>query len=190
MTHTHLTDDQLIAMCVDTSDAPDDAQPSGCALCEQRRAALESMLDEVGTVATAAADAAFPTDRLARQHDRIMHRVDMVGHVGRVIAFPAPPPARVTSLRPTPVRRWIAGAAAAGLLIGMAAGHLVHEMPAFGRAPASPQASLGRGSVQFVNSSSAADAEFLQEIETAVSSGPAGLRRLDQITPIVWSEPR
>lgn len=190
MTHTHLTDDQLIAMCVDTSDAPDAAPPTGCLACEQRRAQLEGLLDEIGANATAAADAAFPQERLARQHDRIMHRVDMLGHVGRIIAFPAAPPVRATSLRPKPVRRWVAGAAAAGLLIGMVAGHLVHEIPAFGRTPQATQALLNKNAAQFANSNSAADAVLLREIETAVSMGPAGLRRLDQITPISWVEPR
>lgn len=192
MNHTHLTDDQLIAMCVDTSDAPDDAQPTGCLTCEQRRAHMAALLDEVGADATAAADAAFPPEKLARQHERIMHRVDMLGHVGRVIAFPAAPPVAATSLRPKPVRRWVAGAAAAGLLIGMVAGHLVHEMPAFGRTPEPRQAVLIRpvSAAPFGTTNAAADAELLREVETAVSSGPAGLRGIDRITPIVWSEPR
>jgi hypothetical protein len=191
MNHTHLTDDELIAMCVDTSDAPvGDSQAAVCPHCQSRRAALAGLLDEIGDVATATTDAAFPPEKLTRQQARIEQRLDMIGHVGRVIAFPAAPPPRATSMmHPKPVRRWVAGAAAAGLLIGMVAGHLVHEIPTFGPPVQGQPTTLARqGTGTFT--ASQADAELLSEVEAAVRFGPAGLRRLDQITPISWSEPR
>ena len=95
-------------------------------------------------------------------------------------------------LRPTPIRRWVAGAAAAGLLIGMAAGHFVHELPALREPAAAPQQVVLTRSPVLPRraASTVSDDEFLREIEYAVSSsGPAALRRIDALTPVAWEVP-
>ena len=134
MKHTHLTDEQLIATCVDGT-APDGTALDGttldgtaaCGECQARLASLATLLNEVNATANATADAAFPPERLARQHARILSRLVPHRQLARIIAFPH---ARHTSMpSPRPIRRWVAGAAAAGLVVGMVAGHLAHELP-------------------------------------------------------------
>jgi hypothetical protein len=190
MKHTHLTDDQLIATCV-TGAAP--VTPLGCPTCEERRAAVAGMLDEISTSAAEEFEAAFPPERLSRQYTRILQRLEQQGRLGRVIAFPLGQARRASLLRPRPVRRWVAGAAAAGLVIGMAAGHLVHELPAFrGASTAAQQSALNRPAPlpRHAVAATVSDDEFLLEIERAVgSSGPAALRRIDAVTPVAWEVP-
>ena len=78
-----------------------------------------SMMHEA---ASQEADSAFTADRLHDQRDRIMRRIERHDHPAEVVAFPHQ---RVPSHVPTvhrmlgPARRWVAGAAAAGLAAGM-----------------------------------------------------------------------
>jgi len=203
MKHTHLTDEQLIAMCVTGSASsvePYDVEGIACSLCERRRATLAGFLDEVSESATAAAEEAFPPERLARQHARILQRVrqqcldqrrlDQQSRAGRVLAFPLAHAQRVSQLHTRPVRRWVAGAAAAGLLIGVVAGHFAHEFPVSVIVrPSAGQQVIGQQVSLPLRASSGtmSDDEFLREIEAAVgSSGPAALRRIDAVTPVAW----
>jgi hypothetical protein len=187
MKHTHLTDDELVALCV--------PQPTlldvGCEACERRRTELAALLDEISDEATAAADAAFPPDRLARQYSRILQRLEQHGRLGRVITFPLGEAKRASLLRPRVARRWVAGAAAAGLIIGLAAGHLAHEIPALTRPAAVQPTTFARvQSIPLGMAGTASDDEFLREVEMAVgSSGPAALRRLESLTPVAWAVP-
>jgi hypothetical protein len=150
---------------------------------------LTALLGEIVDASSDAADAAFPADRLARQQTRILQRVDQQGTVGRVLAFPVAR-ARRASMRPTPARRWIAGAAAAGLFVGMLAGHLAHQLPvlqdqaapgtgAAVRAPAGP--------IRPIATAAMSDGDFLIEVQTALErSGPVAFARLDELTPVTW----
>ena len=129
MKHTHLTDDQLIAMCV-AGTAPS-STPGGvddCASCESRRATLDALLRDVSSAAESEADRIFTPERLARQHARILHRLGHQGQIARIIAFPHHYGHR-SSMPARPVRRWVAGAAPAAFFVGMVAGHLAHEIP-------------------------------------------------------------
>jgi hypothetical protein len=204
MNHTHLTDEQLTAMCV--AGPVSDAGQHGvdgvvCALCERRRATLARFLNEVSASATVASDGAFSLGRLARQRAKILQRVDqqrleqerleLQPCAGRVIAFPLAHAQRTSQLHTRPVRRWIAGAAAAGLLIGMVAGHLAHEfpVPGLGRPSAVPEPVSRQASVPLrAVTVTLTDDDFLREIEAAVgSSGPVALRRIDAVTPVAWA---
>ena len=182
MTHTHLTEAQLMALCVPGAAPVARRDVVGCASCESRLASLDALLEEVAQVAESEADDAFPPERLARQHTRILQRLEQHGRIARVLAFPH---ARRPSMPARPMRRWVAGAAAAGLLIGMIAGHLVHELPGF-RLHATQPASTA--SVPLHASSVISDDDFLLEIERAVSSGPEGLRPLEGVTPVAWDQ--
>ena len=111
MKRAHLSDDRLIEICLADPLAPlDEPHLRTCERCEQppRRAGLDARrcrprasIDE--------ADAAFPAERLARQHARILQRVDQLGRPARVIA--SRPDARQEPARPAArrARRWIAG---------------------------------------------------------------------------------
>lgn len=94
-----------------------------CAQCRTRYADFTTWLDGIKTDARADADDAFPPERLAAQQAQILRRLETAGRPARVIAFP-----RFTgpvSARHPNRQRWIAAAAAAGLLAGIGLGQLV-----------------------------------------------------------------
>jgi hypothetical protein len=73
--------------------------------------------------AQALADAAFPESRLRAQRASILARLEQARAGSRVLDFPALPAARTwMARRDRPAMRWLAGAAAAGLLVGLGAG--------------------------------------------------------------------
>jgi hypothetical protein len=84
--------------------------------------------------------------------------------------------------------RWIAGAAAAGLLIGVAAGHLAHDLPGGIRpVPSSATASRGPQPTLQAVSTTMSEEEFLGLLEIAIeTTGGSALRPLDDLTPRVW----
>jgi hypothetical protein len=186
----HISDDRLVELCFDARlTAAEDAHVTGCGECRARRSRLELLLAEVSDAARAETDGVFPDERLAAQHARIMQRLEQDGRPARVIAFPASQPSEVRPLRTRPAARWIAGAAAAGLAVGLLAGHLAHDLPQFGRpsrtgvlttntARQSPPPALRAVNV------SLNDEEFLGEIENAID-GPhlTALRPLNDLTP-------
>jgi hypothetical protein len=151
----------------------------------------EQFADDVSAVLVAAADEAFPDERLERQRARILQRVDQSGRPGRVIAFPASQgqPGR-SILHPTSTTRWVAAAAAVAFIAGVVAGQRLptefHMRPplqvAISRpAPQATGTSL-RASAPLVPS----DDEFLGEVELAAESRPAVLRHIDALTPRAW----
>lgn len=185
----HLSDDRLIDVCLDGRWLPAEQQHlASCPACEARRARLAGLLTDVSEVAAAQADAMFTPERLAKQRTRILQRVDQDARSGRVITFPASHP-HAPSLRARPGMRWVAGAAAAGLLIGLVAGQVAHWLPGGGSlapAPATIAVVPQAEAVQFA-AAPLSEEEFLGQIEMAVE-GTAGtvLRPLDDLTPLVW----
>ena len=126
MHRNHLSDDRLIDVCLDKAGyVAERNHLDSCPECAERRAHLSRMLADVAAVTVAEADAAFSVDRLVKQRARILQRLEQEGRFGRVITFPSNVAQR-PSLRARPGTRWVAGAAAAGLLIGVLAGHLAH----------------------------------------------------------------
>jgi hypothetical protein len=84
----------------------------------------------------------------------------------------------------------VAAAAAAGLVIGMLAGHFAHELPGAARVGPAPQL-LANESGSAVTLRAVAttmtDDEFLGQVELAIGgSGPVALRPLDVLTPRAW----
>jgi hypothetical protein len=193
-TRAHLSDDRLIEICLaDPLAAIDEPHLRNCERCEHRRLVLASTLGDVSERVMSEVDAAFPTDRLARQHARIMQQLDHLGRPARVIAFPVgrtQEPAR-PSVRRT--RRWIAatGAVAVAFLVGIFTEHLAHQLPVGGRvdtrlASRGPDTPVTRTVV-----ASMSDDELLGQIELAVGrTGPAALRPLDALTPRAWDDVR
>jgi len=190
MNRRHLTDDRLIDICLSGPVSPADEQHlAGCPDCEIRRTELASLLTEIDTAATIEADAAFPADRLARQQARILARIDQSGRPGRVIAFPAGYGHDALSTRTRPMSRWVAAAAAAGLIVGLAAGHLSHDFGTVGRPAVAHGAVRQQIAATTMREAAPAmtDDEFLGQIEAAIDrGGPAALRPLDALTPRAW----
>jgi len=146
------------------------------------------LTDEVSAVLRADADVVFSEDRLARQRARILQQIDALARPGRVITFPAGQPPRPSLLRPRPGMRWIASAAAAGLIIGVAAGHLVHQLPwrTVAVVPSVAVDDSAPATLQAV-ATTMSEEELLGRLEVALEgTGGAALRPLDDLTPLVW----
>lgn len=197
MQQTHLSDDRLLDVCLDGASggggaavAPTESEEQhlrSCAACEERRMRLALLLAEVREVAAAQADAYFTPDRLARQRARVLQRIEHEARHGQVITFPAAH-AHAPSFRSRPGMRWIAGAAAAGLFIGLAAEHLAHWMPSRASQPAAIAGAVDAppDALQLVAAPLSED-EFLGRIEIAAEGTTgAALRPLDDLTPRVW----
>ena len=197
MTQSHLSDDRLIEVCLlDAASVAEQHHFGTCARCDARRARLQSLLDDVSGAAAAEADAVFPPERLARQQARILSQLQHDGRPGRVIAFPAGYAQEPMASRTRPSTRWIAAAAVAGLVIGVAAGRFGHDY-SFGRPggirtpiaqPAEgPELRAGSTGAILEVSTAVSDEEFLSQIEIAID-GPAAaaLQPLDDLTPLPW----
>jgi hypothetical protein len=158
---------------------------------------MQRLLDEVSDTATVAADAAFPPERLERQHSRILARLLREGRPARVIAFPAGQTQPETGVsRTRPRSRWIAAAAVAGLVVGVIAGRFGHEY-SFNRPAArvivahaaeQPQLRAPGTAVPIQEATvSISEDEFLDQLETAVESpAAAALQPIDELTPTAW----
>jgi hypothetical protein len=191
MNQRHLTDDRLIELCLAGAiDTADQRHLAGCASCEGRRAEFSTLLTDVDAAAAAEADAAFPAERLARQHARILQRVEQDGRPGRLIAFPAAHAPDAAAPRTRPTTRWVAAAAAAGLIVGLLAGHMTHDFSTVvGTQAAAPAIARQQvaGTVLRGSAGVMTDDEFLGQVEAAIdSSGPAALRPIDVLTPRAW----
>lgn len=145
---------------------------------------MNGLMADVGGVIAAQADVHFTDERLAKQRTRILERLEEEARHGRVITFPTAH-ASAPALRSRPGMRWIAAAAAAGLLIGFVADHLAHRMPAR-PAPSALTAVGAQDALQLV-AVPLSEEELLGRLELAVE-GTAGsaLRSLDDLTPHVW----
>jgi hypothetical protein len=159
-----------------------------CAPCGVRYHVMKTHLDGTAVASLDAADAVFTEERLAHQHERIMRRIDV--HGARVLPFPvAEPDARASAHSPS-VSRWVAAAAAAGLLVGLTAGrvwHLGNDTTATqtaGSSATAPADVNGRG--QVITAALARqdlDNAFLSEVEMALSSPRTPeLRAIDSLT--------
>ncbi len=115
----HLSEDQL------TEAVLSGARPAHleqCDECSRRARDLGLWLGDVRAEALAAADEAFPAERLALQHSQIMRRLEQLDAPPRVIAFPAHTDADAMprsggGRRVAPA--WVGVAAAAGIVIGV-----------------------------------------------------------------------
>jgi hypothetical protein len=195
----HLSDDRLIELCMlDALSAVEQQHLSTCARCDVRRVQLQRLLDDVSEAVDAAADAAFPLERLNRQQARILARLQHEGRPARVIAFPAGhAPHEPLVSRTRPASRWIAAAAVGGLVVGVIAGRFGHDY-SFPRVAASRviaarameqpelRAPGTTGAFREV-AASISDDEFLNQIEIAIEApAAAALQPLDDLTPRAW----
>jgi hypothetical protein len=131
----HPSEDRLLALALGTTNAARKNAASAshlrtCEPCEHRFNALSTLLTAMPEVADARFDEVFTPQRLQTQRARIAYRLaQLLGRVepARVLAFPFSSQKR----RPFDVRstRWLAGAATAGVLLGVTAGQLIHYHP-------------------------------------------------------------
>ena len=189
----HLTDRELLRIVADgAEETARNVHLAACRRCARRIAALRGDLDRIAAAAAAAFDDALPAWRLARPRRRILDRIRRAaGRPGaaRILRFPAPA-ARAAS-GANPIRRRLALAAAAGLLVVAGVGQMVDggRRPAGGpqpavtatAAPARPVIGPAGGPPP-----AAADEQLMRELEEALNSPRIGpLVALDEMTPRV-----
>jgi len=183
----HLSDDQLMESYVLSADSE---HLRVCGECRARFENLVRLLEQIRNEAVNEADAVFTAERLHEQRDRILRRLERQGHPAEVLMFPDRTGGHQTAYRLLhPARRWVAGAAAAGLVAGLFLGFAVdrrvgslsatRSMKSGANAAAWQRASNDDASISAVR-----DEQILTDIED-VLSGPHRLvemRVLDDMT--------
>lgn len=162
---------------------------AGCGECRAEYDALAAVC-LAARDAAAEADAHFAPERLAAQQAHILRRLENAERPARVLPFPL-------STRPFPgartgARRWIAAAAAAGLLTGIVAGRAFDFGNSWRTSSLSQTQTLAssRGRTPVLTASgtpaAASDERLLGEIEAAlVEPRVDELRAIDALTPRV-----
>ena len=166
----------------------------GCETCTWRYAELVAPLEQLRADAASEADDVFTPARLEAQRRAIRERLEHGARAQRVIPFPASPARIGRSAMGRPVLRWVAAAAAAGLLIGVSAGRFIilprpgvaqsraAAIAAKTEAPVLPNAVQARPATY--RPDVAMDEAFLTEVEAAVTRHRiAALKTLDDLTP-------
>jgi hypothetical protein len=126
--HAHLLEDRLFD-CYVAARNGEAVDPrlaehlADCEPCAARYADLATFMDTLYSEAEAEADAVFTPERLRAQQQQIARRLDHLAHPARVISFPTRIVRRTMAASASRVApRWIAGAAAAGLFVGLVVG--------------------------------------------------------------------
>lgn len=197
----HIDSDRLTALAF-TVRAPEDQSPesaqdqialahvANCDDCAARFATLVANADALRDVACAASDDVFDEAMLDAQRTRVLDRLAHLGQAARVLAFPHRPREASMPVRSTS-RRWISGAAAAGLIIGLVAGQLLHFLPADTvlRSDSASMQAVERSARPLIVPASAkfptlSDDELMEEVERAIEARNApSLRAIDAFTP-------
>jgi hypothetical protein len=193
MRSAHLDDDALVAIWTDeATSGVRQAHPhlESCPACRARFAELSAWLQNMQIDATAEADEHFSPERLVAQHALIFRRLEAAERPARVIAFPRF--AQPLTSRTSHASRWIAAAAAAGLIVGVGVGQLMDLRHPFTPQPQSLTARAHvagpgtRGGVELSGSplNDIRDAAFLSELDASLSRASVPeLRALDAFTP-------
>jgi hypothetical protein len=183
----HLDDAALAAIWTDGR--PSHPHLTTCASCRARFAEFSSWLESMRVDAVTEADDYFSAERLATQQAQIFRRLEAAERPARVIAFPRF--AQPLSSRSSHASRWIAAAAAAGLIVGVGVGQLMdlrHSLTVRDTPAAQTQlvdAPLtARRDARVQPISAARDELFLSELEASLSRASVPeLRALDAFTP-------
>lgn len=163
-----------------------DSHLRACAACRSRYESFCAWADSLRAEATAEADAAFPADRLAAQQAQIFRRLEALERPARVIAFPGF--SQPVTSTPSIAYRWIAGAAAAGLVLGVALGQWMDLSHRFASDPSettliTSASRPAEGRLQTV--SAVTDEALLSDLEASAAMHPPvdPLRAIDTLTP-------
>lgn len=199
---THLREERLLdCYLAERSDEPVDPRVAehltDCQACALRYAELARFMDALRNEADGETNAIFTSDRLLLQQAQIAKRLEPVGRAARVISFPGGAAGRHVdggiARRLTP--RWVAGAVAAGLFLGVALGasfrwdrRLRNPQPlGVVLAPIAAPARLAPVGTDGINPAVTADDDaFLSDLEMALESPRTReLQPFDAITPHV-----
>lgn len=129
--HAHVPTERLAVLALAGTDEEQGvdadalAHVSTCQSCATALSRLMTDLEDLRHEAQHEADAQFSDARLETQRLRVLERLAHLGQAARVLPFPLRAVKTVTA-RPVVNRRLISMAAAAGLLIGIATGQVMH----------------------------------------------------------------
>ena len=189
----HPADDRLIALYFgDEGSMETRKHLHGCESCTWRYTELTAPLQMLRQDAVSEADEVFGETRLAAQRDAIGRRLDEGTRGGRVVPFPGAAQRQERSLVSRPIARWIAAAAAAGLIIGLSVGRLAMpggSSPSYAPRTAHVVPSPASSGVQvrptvYTPSDAASDEAFLTAVDLAAARQRiAALSALDAMTP-------
>lgn len=166
------------------------AHVSACQACAAKLSQLVASFDDLRDESHREADARFPEAALEAQRTRVLDRLAHIGHAARVLHFPM----RATSanpVRPVVNRRWVSAAAAAGLLIGLVTGQVMHVTPWERARHVEQRATAGAvtpisqpGFVPIASTASLTDYVSLTEVDSAVQlRRAADVVMFDTLTP-------
>jgi hypothetical protein len=169
----HMTDDQLMEAYML---AGDHRHLAICRQCKTRFDELIRSLQQIHDAAVREADQVFSADRLQDQRDRIMRRVERHDHPAEVVAFPQPRAASQPRVHRMlgPARRWVAGAAAAGLAAGVFLGFAMDRSSHF--RPVEQAAQQSKPDTALVLKAEADDQFFIEIDEALVGSRAREMR--------------
>jgi hypothetical protein len=200
---SHPADDRLIALYFGDEAASADNRRivrqhlHGCEACTWRYTELTAPLERLRQDAASEADEVFTSARLSQQRAAVLARLEGAAVEQKVLPFPSATARTNRSLVRRPLFRWVAAAAAAGLLVGVMAGRLFDFGVSNITAPA-PVARAARPVLppiaDTVSDSPSAevfegDELALIELDQAVHTQRiAALSALDQITPTMRPE--
>ena len=191
----HLDDRALAALQTDawlSGERPAHPHLAQCATCRTRMAEFTGWFDELRDDAAAEADAVFTTERLNAQQAHILRRIEATERPARVIRFPRF--AQPIASSGASARRWIASAAAAGLLVGVALGQFMDLRPSprtIGPSTDSAQVQRPGGPAVQPVATSISDEELMSRLEEIVSPRiPDSLVAFDSMTPRARDYPR
>jgi hypothetical protein len=189
----HLDDSRfadLWSRALATGEAASDPHLASCVQCQSRYAAFTDWLERIHDDARDEADEAFPPERLAAQQGQIMRRLEALERPARVIMFPRF--GRPVTSTQGHAQRWVAAAAAAGLVIGLAAGQFFDVRHIFSPARQAPMqsarvvnpAAQARPQIVPVSTSPVSDETLFFGGDSARMSGRLEmLKSIDDITP-------
>lgn len=157
-----------------------------CAECRLRYTSFSNWMTELRAEANEEAEIGLTPDRLAAQQAQIFRRLEGAERPARVITFPAVP---AGATRPSPVRRWIAAAAAASFIAGVGLGALL-DLRHWSSGPATfpseqiaGNATRGAGPMAVPAVATLNDETTLLELEEAATPRYEVLRAYDTFTP-------
>jgi hypothetical protein len=170
----HLSDDQLMEAYVL---AGEDAHLAVCRQCKTRFDHLARALQQVREDVIREADSVFTSEQLQEQRDRIMRRLERQGHPAEVVMFPHRAASQAAVRRVLgPARRWVAGAAAAGLAAGLFLGFALDRRAHYAALDDAVQQTASRAATAAWKASAINDArddEFFIEIDDALMGSRA-----------------
>ncbi len=157
-----------------------------CTICAARALEVSRWLEQTRELGVAEADAAFPAERLAAQQSQILRKLEQLDRPSKLLSFP-----RVSSEDAIESvthghrvsSRWIAAAAAAGLILGVIGGRLSVWQPSGAARSTAAQAAPVQKAPDTGRATNAAD--LLLDSEDVSQPQIHSLSAIDTLTPQV-----